>query len=153
MTKLVALALIAFVGCGDNGMVGRDGEDVTADRHEELLAQVSHFPSARLCSGSNVSCARVRTDTAGSIAATATGPSGFGPADLAAAYGIPASGGAGISIAVVEAFNYPSAESDLATYRKQFGLPPCTKANGCLKVVNGSRRHEDSHPQPQPGRS
>src|SRR5262249_7228007 len=62
-------------------------------------------------------------------------PSGLGPADLQAAYKLDVSKTGG-TIAIVDAFNYPNAESDLATYRAQYGLPPCTKANGCLQIVN-----------------
>jgi subtilase family serine protease len=64
-------------------------------------------------------------------------PSGYNPADIQAAYGLPSStGGAGKVFAIVDAYDYPSAESDLAVYRSQFGLPPCTTANGCFKKVN-----------------
>jgi subtilase family serine protease len=66
-----------------------------------------------------------------------SGESGYGPADLQAAYGLTAasaSEGAGQTIAVIEAYNDPSAEADLAVYRSQFGLPPC--GTGCFTVVN-----------------
>jgi len=63
-------------------------------------------------------------------------PSGLGPADLASAYKLNASITSTATIAIVDAFNYPNAESDLAKYRAQFGLPACTKANGCLRVLN-----------------
>ena len=33
------------------------------------------------------------------------------------------------------AYDAPNAESDLNTYRSQFGLPPCTTANGCFIKV------------------
>jgi hypothetical protein len=64
------------------------------------------------------------------------GPQGFGPADLRSAYSIPLSGGNGKVIAIVDAQDDPSAEADLAVYRSQFGLPPCTTANGCFHKVN-----------------
>ncbi|MFD0391896.1 hypothetical protein ACFQ3Z_00745 [Streptomyces nogalater] len=64
-------------------------------------------------------------------AAPQTSP-GFGPADLRSAYGLPADGGAGATIAVVDAFDNPNAEADLAVYRTQYGLPPCTTDNGCF---------------------
>src|SRR5258708_34993527 len=44
--------------------------------------------------------------------------------------------GKGKTIAIVDAFNDPRAASDLAKFRHIFHLPPCTKANGCLHVVN-----------------
>ena len=62
----------------------------------------------------------------------------FGPHDLRAAYNLPAAGTAitGPTIAIVDAYGYPNAEADLATYRKNYNLPACTKANGCFKQVN-----------------
>jgi subtilase family serine protease len=39
-------------------------------------------------------------------------------------------------VALVDAYGYPNAESDLAVYRAQYGLPPCTTANGCFRKVN-----------------
>ena len=44
--------------------------------------------------------------------------------------------GAGETIAIVDAFDDPNAESDLAVYRNEFGLPPCTTANGCFNKVD-----------------
>ncbi|MFI0963783.1 peptidase S8 [Streptomyces sp. NPDC021080] len=72
-------------------------------------------------------------------AATVSAPSGFGPTDLQAAYGLTsaaASNGSGETIAVVDAYNDPNAEADLATYRSYYGLPACTTANGCFKKVS-----------------
>ncbi len=68
--------------------------------------------------------------------AAATKPAGFGPADLRAAYRLPATGKANQTVAVVLAYDYPRAQSDLAVYRKTFGLPPCTSGNGCFRKVN-----------------
>ena len=63
-------------------------------------------------------------------------PSGYGPADLHGAYALPTGGGAGTTVAIVDAYDDPTAESDLAIYRAQYGLPPCTTANGCFKKVD-----------------
>src|SRR5256886_3548461 len=73
----------------------------------------------------------VRTD----ITPAAT-PAGYGPADLRSAYNLTTSGSSGQTIAIVDAFDDPNAESDLAVYRSQFGLPPCTTANGCFRKVD-----------------
>ena len=48
----------------------------------------------------------------------------------------PASGYSGRTVAVIEAFDDPVIEADLARYRATFGLPPCTSANGCFTKVN-----------------
>ena len=64
---------------------------------------------------------------------------GYVPIHLQAAYGltnISNTAGSGRKVAVVTAYVSSTLESDLATYRSEFGLPPCTVANGCLTIVN-----------------
>ncbi len=60
---------------------------------------------------------------------------GLTPANIQSAYKL-----TGLSttntVAIVDAYGYPKAESDLATYRAHWGLAACTTANGCLKIVN-----------------
>jgi subtilase family serine protease len=69
----------------------------------------------------------------GSTHALLVGPSGFSPAQIKQAYGFPANQqGAGQVIAIVDAFDDPNIEADLATFSTQFGLPACTTANGCF---------------------
>ncbi|HLW00228.1 MAG TPA: S53 family peptidase [Ktedonobacterales bacterium] len=64
---------------------------------------------------------------------------GYTPCDLQSAYNVVNStGGVGQTVAIVDAFNDPNAETDLGTYRAQFGLSACTTANGCFKKVNQS---------------
>jgi subtilase family serine protease len=67
----------------------------------------------------------------------ASSPQGLNPVDLQSAYKLPsATAGNGQTVAIVDAFDDPNAESDLATYRAQFGLSSCTTANGCFRKVN-----------------
>jgi subtilase family serine protease len=75
---------------------------------------------------------------------TFTGPAdtsglhpGWSPADLQNAYKLPAGSG-GPTVAIVDAFDDPNAESDLATYRAAWGLPPCTSSgsNLCFTKIN-----------------
>jgi subtilase family serine protease len=79
--------------------------------------------------------AHIVLDETGRPFATTT-PAGYGPTDLRTAYSITGNGTSSTIIAIVDADGYPNAESDLATYRAQFGLPACTTANGCFKKVN-----------------
>jgi subtilase family serine protease len=58
------------------------------------------------------------------------------PDNLRHAYNITGSGSSSTVVAIVDAFGYPNAASDLAAYRAQFGLPPCTVASGCLRIIN-----------------
>lgn len=60
---------------------------------------------------------------------------GLHPPDIQSAYDLPAQN-AGATVAIVDAYDDPAAESDLAVYRKAFGLPDCTSANGCFQKVN-----------------
>jgi N-acetylneuraminic acid mutarotase len=62
-------------------------------------------------------------------------PGSLGPDDIQQAYSLP-SGGAGRTVAIVDAFGYQSAESDLAVFRAHYGLPPCTTDNGCFTKVD-----------------
>jgi hypothetical protein len=73
----------------------------------------------------------------GARAADSIGPAGgLTPSDLATAYNLPTAGGAGQTVAVVDAFNDPNIEADLQVFDTQYGLPTCTIANGCLTVVS-----------------
>ncbi|MET9382544.1 carboxypeptidase regulatory-like domain-containing protein [Streptomyces sp. NPDC002928] len=64
-------------------------------------------------------------------------PSGFGPSHLQSAYNLPsATNGGGQTVAIVDAFDNPNAEAELATYRTQYGLSACTTANGCFKKID-----------------
>jgi subtilase family serine protease len=42
----------------------------------------------------------------------------------------------GRTVAIVDAYGYPNLERDLGVFRSTFGLPACTKANGCLTILN-----------------
>ncbi|MGO9488414.1 MAG: IPT/TIG domain-containing protein [Solirubrobacteraceae bacterium] len=65
--------------------------------------------------------------------------SGLTPAELQAAYKLPsAAAGSGQTIAIVDAYDDPTAESDLANYRSTYGIPPCTAASGCFRKVDQS---------------
>jgi subtilase family serine protease len=81
--------------------------------------------------------ALVVTDAHGNPAATSS-PTGLSPATIKSAYSFPTSStaGAGQTIAIVDAYDDPTAESDLGVFSAQFGLPACTTANGCFAKVN-----------------
>src|SRR5581483_7572794 len=104
----------------------------TRDRIAQEFASIPQYQSVRRCAkpgpGQLACHARIRLDANGKLtfAATPQAVSGLGPSDLQSAYKIDATLGAGATIAIVDAQDDPNAESDLATYRAQFGLPPCT---------------------------
>jgi subtilase family serine protease len=63
---------------------------------------------------------------------------GLSPANLRSAYDLPSSGGSGQTVAIVDAYNDPNAESDLKKYRANYSLSECTESNKCFKKVNQS---------------
>jgi hypothetical protein len=98
-----------------------------------------------VCSGGWFRCyARAR------VVALAT-PSGYGPAELESAYNLDVSTPVDATVAVVDAFGYPGLETDLASYRSQFGLPACTSASGCLTIVNQEGQTAPLPQAPPPG--
>ncbi len=66
-----------------------------------------------------------------------TSPTGETPQSLRPVYNIPPTGGSQV-IVIVDAYDYPTAEYDLGVFSNQFGLPPCTKSNGCFQQVYAS---------------
>ena len=75
------------------------------------------------------------------------GAGGLTPAQVRRAYGFDriANKGAGQTIGIIEAFDHPLIEEDLAVFTETFGLRACTSANGCLRKIyaSGSRPRQD----------
>jgi subtilase family serine protease len=114
-----------------------------AQSERAQLERSGHTYHAAVCARGNPAgtarCfAHVVTDARGNPmngkASPAAVPSGYGPADLKAAYAVPAGSGTP-TVAIVDAYAYPNAEADLNAYRAQYGIPACTTASGCLKIV------------------
>jgi len=136
--KLWHLAIAtAFVAACGIDTAGSDNTTTAKDDDGELVILYDkHDNHARVCGDEEVNCyARIVLDAEGNAHAAAV-PSGYGPTDLRDAYKITGSGSSSITIAIVDAYGYARAESDLGTYRAQFGLPACTTANGCFRKVN-----------------
>jgi len=78
----------------------------------------------------------------------AAGDFGLRPQDIHTAYELPATAATEQTIALVDAYNDPTAEADLAAYSSMFGLAACTTANGCFKKV-GETGSEAALPFPK----
>lgn len=117
-------------------------------------AALGQHPTSRVCAtparAGEASClSMVRDDVAAPKGVQPKDtPAGFGPGDLQSAYNLP-SAGSTTTVAIVDAFDDPTAESDLAVYRQQYGLPPCTTANGCFKKID--QRGGTSYPPADSG--
>ncbi|MCX4749099.1 peptidase S8 [Kitasatospora sp. NBC_01287] len=102
--------------------------------------QLAGRGTTQVCAGiaHNRCMAQLVTVAPGSTKALATSnPAGYGPADFAAAYNLPAgNAGPANTIAILDEGAFPTLEANLNAYRTQYGLPACTAANGCFKQVN-----------------
>ncbi|MFE5581630.1 putative Ig domain-containing protein [Kitasatospora sp. NPDC056531] len=140
---LAATGLLAVTAPTATATAASDSAPHSAVATKRLCAAPSH-PGEMAC------LALARTDIAQQATpAPDITPSGYGPSDLASAYNLPASAGSGATVAIVDAQDDPNAESDLAAYRSQYGLPACTTANGCFKKVD--QRGGTSYPTADSG--
>ena len=97
--------------------------------------------TAKVCADQKLTClSQALTTRPGSKELLITGaPVGYGATELAKAYGLPGgtgTAGSGRTIAILGAGAYPNLESDLTIYRDTYGLPRCTTASGCLRIVD-----------------
>jgi subtilase family serine protease len=124
---VLSSALLAL-GSSSAGAGNGDGSGLPPHKDKGVCTK-ANGPDAAACD------ARVVTETDGvTPLATPTYQNGYTPADLQSAYKL--SGGSSSTVAIVDAYANPNAESDLAAYRSRFGLPSCTSGTGCFRAVN-----------------
>jgi subtilase family serine protease len=87
---------------------------------------------AQAASGQATCYAQLRTGSSGN----AGQPSGLGATAIRSAYHLLRREGAGRTVAIVTAYDDPTAQADLATYRRKYQLAPCTPHNQCFRKVN-----------------
>jgi MYXO-CTERM domain-containing protein len=155
-----ALALLALtVGCSSSEQVpapaiGRMERPIAQVRQAVApdLSVVYYKDACTTAQPDEKRClAKVVTDQNGDEIVNAVPTMGLFPADLRAAYGTPATGGNGRLVAIIGGFHYANAEADMNVYRQQFGIPACTTANGCFKVVNSDGLPPDPMAPADPG--
>lgn len=134
LRRACAPALLAWLGIAATVAAQAAPFDRASTPLRGLIRHAAVCPAPLLVAGARCH-ARIVVDEAGNARSFVT-PSGYGPADLRAAYKISGSGSSSTTIAIVDAYGYPKAEADLATYRSTFGLPACTTANGCFRKVD-----------------
>ena len=131
--------LLVGAGCstGSSG-AGSIGTTLSASERNRRLASAID-PNPRLASAFERVCPRAPAGYAQcELLLAKTGPSGYGPADLSSAYNLSGDvgGGSGATVAVIDAYDDPNLESDLAVYRANYGLTACSSSSGCLRKVN-----------------
>ncbi|MFG3202201.1 peptidase S8 [Streptomyces sp. NPDC048192] len=144
--SLTAVAALATAALALAAPVGQAAQ-ATTSAHGVTVAHACAAPTQKdqmACKALQVTSGTPRSAHAESDLTAAAAPSGYGPASLQSAYNLPsATGGSGQTVAIVDAYDDPNAESDLATYRSQYGLSACTTANGCFTKVdqNGGTKY------------
>ena len=135
---LVGLTALAACGGGSNTAALPASGTVPAATQSDVVAScASPLPGddavclSLLSSVQGDAVLGTRTPLSSSVT-----PAGYGPAVLQAAYSLSPAGGAGQTVAIVDAYDDPTVEADLGVYRAQYGLPPCTTANGCFKKLS-----------------
>ena len=107
-------------------------------------AKPAKLHPARVCKAvvarGEASCHALKLVDANGIAPASTSPPGSGldPSELQSAYKLAGLRSGGRTVAIVDAYGYPNLERDLNVYRSQFGLGACTRANGCLRILDQS---------------
>jgi hypothetical protein len=141
---VVGVAAVALVGFQPAASAGTGPEPDRTAASTRLNTAASDADTPRtdltpLCdtpAKGHAACYALRAPGTTARLSAAQTPAGLGPQDIRSAYDLPADGGAGQTIAIVDAYDNPNAEADLAIYRSQYGLPPCTTANGCFAKVD-----------------
>jgi MYXO-CTERM domain-containing protein len=148
----VVMGLAPSCAVDEDSTVGDGTESAALDGDASAEDEVSSFA---VCTRGVFRChAHVQTTRArvhmGMRAAAAAAPKGFGAADLQSAYKINPTTTATSrpTVAIIDAYGYTTLEADLAVYRQQYGLPACTIASGCLKIVNQNGETTPLPPNP-----
>ena len=99
---------------------------------------LNHQPVCPAARAGFARCLSDVVDDAGGSPAATTAPSGLAPSTIKSAYGFSTSptAGSGKTVAIVDAYDDPTAEADLAVFSSQYGLPACTTTNGCFSKVD-----------------
>jgi subtilase family serine protease len=131
LVSILAAGTIAAAGLTSSLPGASAAPRPTAPRHAERVC-------AKTVERGHATCfAKVLVNTSSVVPNSASPPPGaLTPSQVQDAYKLTGLLSGGRTVAIVDAYGYPKLARDLKIYRAQFGLPLCTKANGCLKVMN-----------------
>ena len=137
----LALALATLAAPGQAASTAKARPRLSSAQAKTVNAQIRNGTAATTthvldyCHSHGLRCqAQVLSKQNSSAPLSSFTPIGYGATDLESAYGVSKATGTTGTITIVDAGAYPLAESDLGVYRRQYGLPACTKASGCLTV-------------------
>jgi hypothetical protein len=134
----VAAAVLGLLTAASPASSGADSPPDTGTAAAPVAVCATPPPGQLACQAEVIPTAP--TERAFTARDKAALPAGYGPADIQSAYDLAAAvrahAGAGRTIGIVDAYDAPTVEADLAVYRSTYGLPPCTGADGCFRKVN-----------------
>ncbi len=143
LTSCLGLGTVGLVApAGASPLLGSSSNRYVSPTHRQVCAPAPARFSSCLAqvvlpgpsSGtSNGGGGAARGQTASPLSTT---PNGLPPKAITTAYGFPTTGGAGKTIAIVDAYDDPTIASNLNTFSSQYGLPTCTTTNGCFTKVS-----------------
>ena len=138
---LAALALVCALVCGAPAALAappRRGTPATPRLRPATPRAWRCACSSQPAGAAAPSAAPQAAGRAGAVTNSKPFPGFLTPQLLREAYELPEETAAGSTqtIAIIDSYDDPTAESDLRVYSEQFGLPPCTTENGCFKKVN-----------------
>jgi hypothetical protein len=138
LVSAAALTLSACAQSASNSVPASAGLPNTQSQARNLRAHGTyHRGCGDIVPPAEVRClVLIRDDAAAHQPGPDGKPSGYGPSDLQSAYNFDPTGGSGVTVAIVDAFDNPNLESDLQVYRSEYNLPTCSSANGCFTKVN-----------------
>ena len=123
----------------------------------QAAAANAHASSRAVCGAVSAGFARcsshVLTDAQGNPLASASTPSGYGPAQFHGAYSLPTTATGAQTIAIVDAYDDPTAKADLDTYDSTYGLLPFPSCGGTVTTACFQKVNQDGNAAPLPNKN
>jgi len=123
----------------------------------QAAATNAHASSRAVCDAVSAGFARcsshVLTDARGNPLASASTPSGYGPAQFHGAYSLPTTATGAQTIAIVDAYDDPTAKADLDTYDSTYGLLPFPSCGGPVTTACFQKVNQDGNAAPLPNKN
>jgi len=151
----ILLILVALAGLFIYRTYISNGIPVTALFSGKRVRPIANLPSKPVCSKNEPGKVRclseiITPEDGVPMGGYGTRDVGYGPKEFHQAYKMPCTPGGSVQttcptptsfanspiIAITIGFHVATLENDLNAYTTAFGIPPCTKANGCLSVFN-----------------
>ena len=130
--RLTAVTTLGLVGA----VVTTASAASSPRAHAARVCAASKSPTTAACNALKLVDADGEAVSPSGKPVTSQAISGKTPADIQSAYKVAGLSSGRRTVAIVDAYGYPNAERDLGLYRAQWGLPACTVANGCLRIIN-----------------